>query len=118
MGDIADMMLDGTLCEQCGDYIGESIGYPRVCSDCSDHNISMKNSVKNQRKQKLIEENQFRVKYRSNFKEPIKLFPQKFSARRQARKFCWNRRFLYDTLIIFHPDGHEETLFVDYGKKP
>lgn len=34
MGDIADMMLDGTLCEQCGCYIGESVGYPRLCEDC------------------------------------------------------------------------------------
>lgn len=41
MGDIADMMLDGTLCEGCGVYIeGEAPGYPRHCSaqcrtDCS-----------------------------------------------------------------------------------
>ena len=34
MGDIADMMLDGTLCECCGEYIddGEAGGYPRYCS--------------------------------------------------------------------------------------
>jgi hypothetical protein len=34
MGEIADMMLDGTLCECCGEYIedGESEGFPRYCS--------------------------------------------------------------------------------------
>lgn len=33
MGDIADMMLDGTLCECCGVYIpGEAPGHPRYCS--------------------------------------------------------------------------------------
>lgn len=33
MGEIADMMLDGTLCEGCGGYIeGEAEGYPRYCS--------------------------------------------------------------------------------------
>lgn len=33
MGDIADMMLDGTLCKYCGTYIdGESDGIPRYCS--------------------------------------------------------------------------------------
>lgn len=33
MGDIAEMMLDGTLCEGCGVYLeGEAPGYPRYCS--------------------------------------------------------------------------------------
>jgi hypothetical protein len=35
MGDIAEMMLDGTLCEQCGTYMGNAIGYPRVCRGCN-----------------------------------------------------------------------------------
>ena len=35
MGDIADMMLDGTLCEGCGVYLeGEGDGFPRYCPDC------------------------------------------------------------------------------------
>lgn len=32
MGEIAEMHLDGTLCEACGDFIGEPCGYPRYCS--------------------------------------------------------------------------------------
>lgn len=37
MGEIADMMLDGTLCEGCGVYIGEGDGFPQYCSkDCAD----------------------------------------------------------------------------------
>lgn len=32
MGEIAEMMLDGTLCENCGDFIGEGSGFPRYCS--------------------------------------------------------------------------------------
>jgi hypothetical protein len=33
MGEIADAMLDGTLCEGCGSYIeGEGSGFPRYCS--------------------------------------------------------------------------------------
>lgn len=31
MGDIADMMLEGTLCEQCGTFISGGEGYPRNC---------------------------------------------------------------------------------------
>lgn len=34
MGEIADMMLDGTLCEGCGVYLGDECGYPRYCSGC------------------------------------------------------------------------------------
>lgn len=35
MGEIAEMMLDGTLCEGCGVYMpGESHGVPRRCSSC------------------------------------------------------------------------------------
>lgn len=36
MGEIADMMIDGTLCEGCGEYIGEGDGFPQYCSsDCA-----------------------------------------------------------------------------------
>lgn len=34
MGEIADMMLDGTLCEGCGVFIGTGAGYPVRCEDC------------------------------------------------------------------------------------
>ena len=38
MGEIADMMLDGTLCEWCGEYIddGGDAGYPRLCGACAE----------------------------------------------------------------------------------
>jgi hypothetical protein len=36
MGDIADMMLDGILCQKCGALvdIDEPPGYPRDCDEC------------------------------------------------------------------------------------
>ena len=35
MGEIADMMLDGTLCESCGVYMeGSGMGYPQRCYAC------------------------------------------------------------------------------------
>lgn len=34
MGDVADMIIEGILCEWCGEYIGDSVGYPRKCSGC------------------------------------------------------------------------------------
>lgn len=38
MGDIADMMLDGTLCEQCGVYIGKAVDHTRLCCACEREN--------------------------------------------------------------------------------
>ena len=34
MGDVADMMMDGILCIECGEYIGEDVGHPRKCFGC------------------------------------------------------------------------------------
>jgi len=36
MGDIAEMMLEGTLCVQCGEFIenGAPLGFPRYCTGC------------------------------------------------------------------------------------
>lgn len=35
MGEVAEMMLDGTLCEGCGVYLdGNGEGFPRHCHDC------------------------------------------------------------------------------------
>ena len=37
MGEIADMMIDGTLCEGCGVYLDDGpSGYPRRCADCEE----------------------------------------------------------------------------------
>lgn len=38
MGDIAELMLDGTLCEGCGITLGgHAPGHPRYCHDCKRH---------------------------------------------------------------------------------
>ena len=34
MGEIAEMMLDGTLCAGCGDFLGEDAGYACYCPGC------------------------------------------------------------------------------------
>ncbi|AVF41531.1 hypothetical protein AL486_18890 [Pandoraea apista] len=40
MGDIAEMMLDGTLCEGCGVSLGGvGDGFPRRCRDCRDEPV-------------------------------------------------------------------------------
>ena len=34
MGDIADMILEGELCQECGAYMDGADGYPRTCHSC------------------------------------------------------------------------------------
>jgi hypothetical protein len=34
MGDIADMMISGVLCQVCGVYLGEEQGYPITYDGC------------------------------------------------------------------------------------
>lgn len=36
MGEIAEMMLDGTLCSQCGEYLGTDNGFASLCGGCAD----------------------------------------------------------------------------------
>lgn len=36
MGEIAEMMLDGTLCESCGTYLGSENDFPTYCAECED----------------------------------------------------------------------------------
>lgn len=40
MGEIADMMLEGTLCTGCGKYLGDGDGYPEYCSSCEKDYLS------------------------------------------------------------------------------
>ena len=46
MGEIAEMILDGTLCEQCGCFIGEPVGYPRLCEDCNEEYYDFNELIK------------------------------------------------------------------------
>lgn len=34
MGEYAEMMLDGTCCTVCGEFMGEGSGYPETCAGC------------------------------------------------------------------------------------
>ena len=40
MGEIADMLIDGTLDMYTGEYIGRSVGYPRTIHNPSKYNYS------------------------------------------------------------------------------
>jgi hypothetical protein len=35
VGDVADAMLDGDLCQVCGVYMAGGAGYPQTCADCA-----------------------------------------------------------------------------------
>jgi len=57
MGDIADMMIEGILCECCGEYIGNSVGYPRKCSYCMGESYE-----KNKKKHKFNKKRKSKIK--------------------------------------------------------
>lgn len=40
MGEIAEAMINGTLCEGCGKFIGVGSGYPRRCDGCIGEAVS------------------------------------------------------------------------------
>lgn len=48
MGEIAEAMLEGELCETCGVYMGDGVGYPRQCSSCKRESKPKKYKNKNQ----------------------------------------------------------------------
>lgn len=44
MGEIANMMLEGTLCAGCGEYLeqGWGDGFPRYCAGCAPPSLKVK----------------------------------------------------------------------------
>jgi hypothetical protein len=55
MGEIADMMMDGTLCSECGAYVGSEYDCPTLCDDCrKEYKINSKNNKK--KKQNKLKE--------------------------------------------------------------
>lgn len=41
MGEIADMMLEGGMCQWCGELL-DGDGYPTICAGCQDqHNVNV-----------------------------------------------------------------------------
>ena len=42
MGDIADMMLEGDMCQFCGEWLGDGDGFPRSCPSCGDDDEEVK----------------------------------------------------------------------------
>ena len=36
MGEIADMMINGSMCQYCGECFDDEPGYPRSCPSCAE----------------------------------------------------------------------------------
>jgi len=37
MSEFTDLMLDGVICQCCGQFLGDASGYPRSCEWCEKH---------------------------------------------------------------------------------
>ncbi len=55
-GDVADAMLDGTLCEICGEFLddGDPVGYPVRCSGCKKEHGAVPLDVKHPQKAMVL----------------------------------------------------------------
>lgn len=43
---IAEDIINGIFCQECGAYIGEHSGHPRTCKDCKNEKRKEKNEQK------------------------------------------------------------------------
>ena len=42
MGEIADAMVNGECCQECGQWFKEEYGYPVSCTDCGGRGVLAK----------------------------------------------------------------------------
>lgn len=54
MGEIADMMVNGFMCQSCGQFMpdGEEPGYPRDCQDCKNEDRRSRRKTRRNKKRK------------------------------------------------------------------
>ena len=50
MGEYADMVIDGDVCECCGEYMGQGDGYARTCKACKREEREEKKRVQQEQK--------------------------------------------------------------------
>jgi predicted Zn-ribbon and HTH transcriptional regulator len=56
MGEVAEMVVMGVLCHQCGMMVdGEAVGYPRLCEDCKEERKSQIINIANKAMNKYDE---------------------------------------------------------------
>lgn len=48
---MAEDILEGIFCEECGEFIGEPVGYPRKCSGCKPKHRKQKSKKKGKSEQ-------------------------------------------------------------------
>lgn len=41
MGDFADAVLDGDICQICGEFMDDGNGFPQTCAGCKLSNIEV-----------------------------------------------------------------------------
>lgn len=72
MGEIAEMILDGMLCEGCGVFIGDGDGITRSCQACSQDNkqhnplTSVRRVEQNEDEMEILERAGFKVEVKNN----------------------------------------------------
>jgi len=69
MGEIADMMLDGTLCQTCGTFIDNPCDYPRYCAGCQPEEETEETPDKAKQEKKRAKRQRYRKRRRERERE-------------------------------------------------
>lgn len=85
MGEIADAMLEGALCEGCGEYLGEDGFGPRLCAGCAKDRPPMHYTTPKDRRR--ADNYQSAIAVRKPFKCPTchRRFRKEFAVAQHAR---------------------------------
>ena len=60
MGDITEMMLEGILCQSCGDHLDDSDGdFPQSCADCKKEEKEFEQKRKHTNKRRRKKKNEY-----------------------------------------------------------
>lgn len=53
MGEIADMMLEGAMCQWCGEFLENAAGFPTICRGCQgQHGVNAHGEPTKKRRKK------------------------------------------------------------------
>lgn len=103
MGEMAEMMLDGTMCQYCGEYLGSDNGYPTSCGCDEQTDIPVKVFIKPS----------FIKKTCTNIVKQINTYGSMDAAIEQQLRTQLEgilSKFYADDKRIIHHDGIEKTL--------
>jgi hypothetical protein len=110
MGQHAEDILDGSVCEQCGEFFEESTGFPRKCSGCEPEKTKTNYMEEIEQLKSLGYQIKKFTDYHYRINDILDVWPSK----RKFHSIPTDERGNYDTLLslvnaFFDKDDREDT---------